>query len=171
MFVDNGSPWGDASGRHSTRLRVWLFKLGVALIYSTPHHPRSRGKNKRFHRTLSDEVFALRTFQSLETAQYALDARREIYNFARAARSHRPRRSGRPLPASPRPCPAKLPEFNYGADEIVRTVPSSEDYIRFRDRFWKVPGAFRGERVAIRPTPQTDATASSSPPTTSPPST
>jgi transposase InsO family protein len=51
----------------------WLFKLGVALIYSTPHHPQSRGKNKRFRRTLSDEVFALRAFQSLETAQYALD--------------------------------------------------------------------------------------------------
>ena len=83
MFVDNGSPWGDASGRHWTQLRVWLLKLGVALIYSTPYHPQSRGKNERFHRTLSDEVFALCAFQNLEKAQHALDAWREIYNFER----------------------------------------------------------------------------------------
>jgi len=48
--------------------------------------------------------------------------------------------------------PAKLPEVDYRAHEIVRTVPSSKDYIRFRGRLWKVPEAFRGERVAIRPT-------------------
>jgi transposase InsO family protein len=72
-FVDNGSPWGDASG-HWTRLRVWLLKLGVPLIYSAPYHPQSRGKNERCHRTLSDEVFALRAFASLEKAQRALDA-------------------------------------------------------------------------------------------------
>ena len=35
--------------------------------------------------------------------------------------------------------------------EIVRTVPASKDYIRFKGRLWKVPQAFRCERVAIRP--------------------
>ncbi len=34
---------------------------------------------------------------------------------------------------------------------IVRTVPASKDYIRFKGRLWKVPQAFRCERVAIRP--------------------
>jgi transposase InsO family protein len=152
MFVDNGSPWGDASGRHWTRLRVWLLKLGVALIYSTPYHPQSRGKNERFHRTLSDELFALRTFHSLAQAQHALDAWREIYNFERPHEA-----IGLAVPAdryrpSPRPFPVRLAEVDYGEHEIVRTVPSSKDYIRFRGRFWKVPEAFRGERVAIRPT-------------------
>ena len=152
MFVDNGSPWGDASGRHWTRLRVWLLKLGVALIYSTPYHPQSRGKNERFHRTLSDELFALRTFKSLAQAQHALDAWREIYNFERPHEA-----IGLAVPAdryrpSLRPFPVRLAEVDYGEHEIVRTVPSSKDYIRFRGRFWKVPEAFRGERVAIRPT-------------------
>jgi putative transposase len=124
MFVDNGSPWGDASGRHSTRLRVWLFKLGVALIYSTPHHPRSRGKNKRFHRTLSDEVFALRTFQSLETAQYALDAWREIYNFARAARSHRPSPFRPTATGEPASLPGQTPRIRLwrGRDRANRSL-------------------------------------------------
>ena len=83
MFVDNGTPWGDASGKHWTRLRVWLLKLGVTLIYSRPYHPQSRGKNERFHRTLRDEVFAFGTFQSLAQVQRALDLWREVYNSER----------------------------------------------------------------------------------------
>ena len=151
MFVDNGTPWGDASGRHWTRLRVWLLKLGVELIYSTPYHPQSRGKNERFHRTLKDEVFAFRTFQSFAQVQRAFDQWREIYN------SQRPHEAiGMAVPAtryrpSPRSFPAKLPDVAYGEHEIVRTVPRSKDYICFKGRLWKVPEAFRGEHLAIRP--------------------
>ncbi|MBZ0146438.1 MAG: DDE-type integrase/transposase/recombinase, partial [Pseudorhodoplanes sp.] len=50
MFVDNGSPWGDAGGESWTRLSVWLLKLGIDVIHSRPYHPQSRGKNERFHR-------------------------------------------------------------------------------------------------------------------------
>ena len=35
--------------------------------------------------------------------------------------------------------------------EIVRRVPTSNDYVCFKGRRWKVPQAFRGEPVAIRP--------------------
>jgi transposase InsO family protein len=151
MFVDNGTPWGDASGRHWTRLRVWLLKLGVELIYSRPYHPQSRGKNERFHRTLHDEVFALRIFHDLAQVQRAFDAWREVYNFERPHEA-----IGMAVPAeryrpSPRPFPAKLPDIDYAEHEIVRTVPRSKDYISFKGRSWKVPAAFRGERVAIRP--------------------
>jgi transposase InsO family protein len=74
IFVDNGSPWGDASHRHWTGLRVWLLKLGVELIYSRPYHPQGRGKNERFHRTLKAELFALRRFAEIGSVQRALDA-------------------------------------------------------------------------------------------------
>ena len=47
--------------------------------------------------------------------------------------------------------PQELPKVEYAEHEIVRTVPSTKDYICFKGRFWKVPEAFRGERVAIRP--------------------
>jgi len=151
IFVDNGAPWGDASGKHWTRLRVWLLKLGIELIYSRPYHPQSRGKNERFHRTLHDEVFALRVFHDLAGVQRAFDAWREVYNFERPHEA-----IGMVVPAeryrpSPRPLPAKLPEMEYADHEIVRTVPGSKDYISFKGRYWKVPEAFRGERVAIRP--------------------
>ena len=52
---------------------------------------------------------------------------------------------------SPRPFPVRLAAVDYGEHEIVRTVPSSKDYMRLRSRFWKLPEAFRGERVATRP--------------------
>jgi hypothetical protein len=47
--------------------------------------------------------------------------------------------------------PAKLPQADYAEHETVRRVPTSKDYICFKGRRWKVPEAFRGERLAIRP--------------------
>jgi transposase InsO family protein len=151
FYVDNGPPWGDSSGTHWTRLAVWLLKLGVEVIYAKPCHPQGRGKNERFHRTLDQEVFALERFAKLAQVQRALDAWREVYNFERPHDG-----IGLDVPAdryrpSPRSMPNRLPQVQYDAGQIVRTVPSSKDYISFRGQFWKVPQAFRGERVAIRP--------------------
>lgn len=151
FFVDNGTPWGDASGRHWTRLRVWLLKLGVETIYARPYHPQSRGKNERFHRTLCAEVFALRTFRELAQVQRAFDAWREVYNCKRPHEA-----LGLDVPAdryrpSSRTMPEHLADVEYDDREIVRTVPKTKDYVAFKGRLWKVPEAFRGERVAIRP--------------------
>src|SRR5882757_11173705 len=68
LFVDNGTPWGDASGARWTKFGVWLLKLGVGLIHSRPYHPQSRGKNERFHRTLKAELLALRCLRDLADA-------------------------------------------------------------------------------------------------------
>lgn len=151
LFVDNGPPWGGASGVRWTGLGVWLLKLGVELLHSRPYHPQSRGKNERFHRTLNEEVFTLRRLRTLVEAQQAFDAWREVYNFQRPHEA-----LGQDVPASryrpsPRPMPDRLPTVDYDKNEIVRTVPLTKDYVSFKGRPWKVPGAFRGERVAIRP--------------------
>jgi transposase InsO family protein len=150
MFVDNGGPWGDSKGARWTRLSVWLLKLGVEVLHSRPYHPQSRGKNERFHRTLAEEVFALRRFQDLAQVQRAFDGWREVYNFERPHQA-----LGFNVPASryrpsPRAMPERLPAAEYGERDIVRTVPASKDYVSFKGRLWKVPKAFRGERVAIR---------------------
>ena len=52
---------------------------------------------------------------------------------------------------SPRAMPDILPEPLYDEGEITRRVPLSKDYITFKGRLWKVPSAFRGETLAIRP--------------------
>ena len=151
FFVDNGAPWGDASGRRWTRLGVYLLKLGIRVLHSRPYHPQSRGKIERFHRTLKAEVFAHRRFRDLAEVQRAIDTWRAVYNFERPHEA-----LGQNVPASryrpsPRAMPEHLPQIAYDDGEIVRTVGSTRDYISFRGRLWKVPQAFRGERLAIRP--------------------
>ena len=151
FFVDNGGPWGDSAGQRWTRLGVWLLKLGVAVLHSRPYHPQSRGKNERFHRTLKAEVLALRRFRNLREVQPAFDAWRAVYNLERphqALDQEVPASRYRP---SVRSMPARVPQVDYDEHEIVRTVPSTKDYISFNSRSWIVPRAFRGERVAIRP--------------------
>jgi len=151
FFVDNGGPWGDSSGQRWTRFGVWLLKLGVDVLHSRPYHPQSRGKNERFHRTLNDEVFALKRFRDLADVQRAFDIWRMTYNLERpheALGQETPASRYRP---SARAMPERLPEVEYDEREIVRTVPASKDYVSFKGRLWKVPQAFRGERLAIRP--------------------
>jgi transposase InsO family protein len=151
FFVDNGTPWGDASGARWSRFGVWLLKLGVDVIHSRPYHPQSRGKNERFHRTLKAEVFALRRFRDLADTQHAFDEWRIVYNCERPHEG-----IGLDVPASryrpsARTMPERIPQIEYDQHEIVRSVPSTKAYVRFKGSWWKVPQAFCGERVAIRP--------------------
>lgn len=151
FYTDNGSPWGDTSGVHWTGLKVWLLKLGVRVVHARPRHPQARGKNERFHRTLKAEVFAMRRFRNLPEAQRALDTWRCVYNLERPHEG-----LGMSVPAdrfrpSLRAMPARLPDVQYDSNEIVRTVSSTRHYISFKGRLWRVPQAFAGERLAIRP--------------------
>lgn len=151
LFVDNGPPWGDSRGAPWTKLRVWLTRLGIGLIHARPYHPQSRGKNERFHRSLKAELFDLRRFRDQAELQRALDCWRDLYNHERpheALAMQTPAERYRP---SPRAMPDILPEPLYDEGEIIRRVPLSKDYIAFKGRLWKVPGAFRGEMLAIRP--------------------
>jgi transposase InsO family protein len=151
IYVDNGSPWGGGKPGQWTPLRLWLLKLGVETIHSRPYHPQGRGKNERFHRSLDAEVLALATLQGFDDAQAAFDRWRHLYNrerphqaldFATPAERYRP---------SNRSFPNILPTPQYAPGEIVRRVGSTKAYVSFRNRRWKVPEAFRGEALAIRP--------------------
>jgi len=151
IYVDNGSPWGGGRPGQWTPLRVWLLKLGIETIHSKPYHPQGRGKNERFHRSLKAEVFSLTPLSDFEDAQIALDRWRHVYNrerphqaldFATPAERYRP---------SKRAFPATLPVPTYAPGEIVRRVGTTKAYVSFRNRLWKVPEAFVGEVLAIRP--------------------
>jgi transposase InsO family protein len=151
MLVDNGSPWGDGPGQSWTRLGVWLLKLGVDVLHSRPYHPQTRGKNERFHRTLKAEVFALRRFRDLGEVQRAFDHWRPIYNLERPHQALDQDVPASRYVASPRSMPKSLPRIEYDDGDFVRTVGTTKTYVSFKGRLWKVPQAFRGERVAIRP--------------------
>jgi transposase InsO family protein len=151
IYVDNGSPWGGGRPGQWTPLRLWLLKLGVETIHSKPYQPQGRGKNERFHRSLAAEVLSLAPLADFDAAQAAFDRWRHVYNrerphqaldFATPAERYRP---------SPRAFPETLPAPHYEPGEIIRRVGTSKAYVSFRNRLWKVPEAFRGETLAIRP--------------------
>jgi transposase InsO family protein len=151
FFVDNGTPWGDASGQRWTKLGLWLLKLGIGVLHSRPYHPQSRGKNERFHRTLKAELLTLRRFRGLADAQRAFDGWRMVYNLDRphqALDQDVPASRYRP---SLRAMPARLAAVEYDDGEIVRRVGTTKAYISFKGKLWKVPEAFCGEQLAIRP--------------------
>ena len=47
--------------------------------------------------------------------------------------------------------PDRPPDVEYDSAEIVRSVSATKAYVSFKGQLWKVPQAFCGERVAIRP--------------------
>jgi hypothetical protein len=73
---------------------------------------------------------------------YNLDRPHEALDLEVPASRYRP---------SARAMPDRLPEVEYDEHEIVRTVSTTKHYVSVKGRLWKVPKAFRGERVAIRP--------------------
>ena len=151
FLVDNGVPWGTCSPVRWTKLRVWLLKLGVDVIYARPYHPQTKGKNERFHRTLKAEVLSMRTFRTSTQLQNAFDRWRHVYN------NERPHQSlGQNVPASryrpsPRSLPSKLCEPEYEQGTIVRRAGSIKANISFGNRRWHMPDAFCRELLAVRP--------------------
>ena len=151
IYTDNGNPWGTGVPHGWTRLRVWLLKLGIELIHARPYHPQGRGKNERFHRSFKAEVLAFQPLSDFRQAQRAFDRWRQLYNH------HRPHQGiAMAVPASryspsPRSFPATVPEPVYDPGEIVRRVSSTKAYVAFNGKAWRVPKAFQGETLAIRP--------------------
>ncbi len=153
ILCDDGSPWGVAAapGRRYTALGVWLLRLGVGVGHGRPYHPQTQGKDERFHRTLKAEVLQGRTFDDLDACRRRFDPWRESYNHLRphealrlAVPASRYRPSGRPFPETP-------PEWEYGPTDAVRKVCGA-GAISFKGRLHDLGKAFRGERVAVRPT-------------------
>jgi hypothetical protein len=152
VLCDNGSPWGTSgSGQRYSALGVWLLKLGIRLGHGRPVHPQTQGKDERFHRTLKAEVIQGQDFADLVACQRRFDPWRQVYNHERPHEA-----LGMAVPASryrvsARLFPEVLPEWEYGPGDAVRKV-SCDGTISFRGRPIELGKAFRGERVALRPT-------------------
>jgi len=151
ILVDNGSPWGLDAEHPYTRVTVWLMRLGIGVIHSRSYHPQTLGKDERFHRTLNAEVLKYFVHMDMEVCQKRFDKWRELYNTERphealdmAVPASRYRLSARSFPET-------LPPIEYGPDEHVRKVQDGGK-ISYRNREYGLPRAFRGQRVALRPT-------------------
>jgi transposase InsO family protein len=153
ILADNGPPWGvPRPGFERTRLSMWLLRLGVVVTHGRPRHPQTQGKSERFHRTLKSELLARTDLRDLATAQEAFDGWRAEYNLVRpheACDLHPPVTRYRP---SARAFPERLPELEFGPDDLVRRV-RPDGYVQHARRSWFVSEALAGELVALRPSP------------------
>jgi hypothetical protein len=151
ITADNGSPWGNGPRDPYTPLGVWLIEHDIRLGHSRPYHPQTQGKDERFHRTLKAEALSGPPFESLDRAARHLDQWREVYNNERphegidlATPVDRYRISPRPYRPDPEP-------FDYAPHDQLRRVQQG-GHLSFNNRRIKVPKAFAGKAVALRPT-------------------
>lgn len=155
ITADNGPPWGagmrsQGVGRSWTALGVWLLEQDIALGHSRPYHPQTQGKDERFHRTLKAEALSGPPFADLEQAARRLRDWRMIYN---TQRPHEALGLITPIERyapSPRPYRDLVQPFAYGPDDLLRVVQDGR--IRFKARLIRVPKAFSGKTLALRPT-------------------
>jgi transposase InsO family protein len=155
--ADNGPPWGCPYEGALTGLGVWLIRLGVRLSHSRPLHPQTNGKEERFHRTMRAEVLLGRRFRDLPDAQRHFDDWRHVYNFERPHQAIGMATPASRYSASSRSMPSRLPEVQYGPDDIVRRVGDG-GRISMRGIKLRVGKALIGQDVALRPRPDQDGT-------------
>ena len=150
MTMDNGPPWGNGPRDPFTPLGVWLIEQDIRIGHSRPYHPQTQGKDERFHRTLKAEAMSGPPFEDLAHAARAFSHWREVYN------TERPHQAIGLLPPleryslSPRPFQDIIQPFAYGPDDQLRHV--NDGRISFKAHPFRVPKAFKGKTVAIRPT-------------------
>lgn len=151
MLMDNGSPWGSDAEHQYTPLTVWLIRLGIGVSHGRPYHPQTQGKEERFHRTLKAEVLAGREFEDLVDCQRHFDRWRPTYNYERPHEGIGMQVPGDRYCPSKRSYPEDLPPIEYGPDDLVRKVQQGGE-ICLKGKAFKLPKAFRGQPVALRPT-------------------
>lgn len=150
MITDNGPPWGPSAGEGLTWLGVWLMEQDIRISRSRPFHPQTLGKDERFHRSLKAEALSGSPFIDLDEAARELERWRGVYN------SERPHEAlGLETPAtrhtvSPRGYEEQPRPFEYAPDDLLRKVHDGR--LSFHARRWRVPKAFEGKTVALRPT-------------------
>jgi transposase InsO family protein len=152
VLCDNGPPWGTAGAETKwTGLTVWLLKLGIRVSHGRALHPQTQGKNERFHRTLDVEVIQRQVWADVEACQRRFDPWRHVYNHERPHESLEMAVPASRYHVSERAFPEVLSGWEYDATDAVRKV-SSDGTISYHGFEVPLGKAFRGERVAVRPT-------------------
>ena len=151
LITDNGSPWGDGPGSPFTPLGVFLIEQGIRIAHARPYHPQTMGKDERFHRSLKAEALSGPSFDDLAAAAQALEHWRHVYNHQRPHEAldlmvpaDRYRLSSREYREMPQP-------FDYAPGDLLRKVQDG-GRLSLGGREKRVPKAFKGKQVALRPT-------------------
>ena len=150
ITADNGPPWGNGAGEPFTALGVWLLEQDIRLSHSRPYHPQTQGKDERFHRTLKAEALSGPPFADLAQAARHLEHWRTVYNTQRPHEALSLKTPIERYVPSARAYRGVIEPFDYGPDDQLRRVDDGR--ISFAARRIRVPKAFSGKTLALRPT-------------------
>ena len=121
----------------------------MRVVHSRPFHPQTLGKDERFHRTLKAELLGV-PLSDLDCAQRRFDRWRQVYNHERPHEALDDAVPASRYRSSQRAYPESLPPVEYPAADHVRKV-QDQGRVDFRGERLRVPQAFRGYPVALRP--------------------
>src|SRR3990172_6052004 len=119
--TDHGAPFASPAVAGLSRLAVWWIKLGIVPERIQAGHPEQNGRHERMHRTLKQEA-AQPPSANRRSQQRALDRFRQEYNEVRPHEALGMRTPAAVYEPSVRQFPARLPEPEYSASMLVRSV-------------------------------------------------
>jgi putative transposase len=147
--TDNGAPFASCGLGGLSRLAVWWIKLGIVPERIAAGHPEQNGRHERMHRTLKQEV-AMPPAADRRAQQRALDRFRQEYNEVRPHEALAMQTPARVYEPSPREFPAQLPEPEYPATMLVRSV-RTHGHFRWKKHDVGLSQVLWGERVGLLP--------------------
>jgi transposase InsO family protein len=148
--TDNGAPFASAAIGGLSRLAVWWIKLGIVPERIEAGHPEQNGRHERMHRTLKQEV-ATPPAANWRKQQRELDRFRREYNQVRPHEALDMQTPASVYVASAREFPARVPEPEYPATMLVRSV-HSHGHFRWKKRHNVfLSEVLWGERIGLLP--------------------
>jgi transposase InsO family protein len=144
---DNGAPFASRAVAGLSRLAVDWMKLGIVHERIKPGHPEQNGRHERMHRTLKQET-TKPPAANPRYQQKVFDRFRDEYNQERPHEALGQKTPGSFYSASPRRCPARMPEPEYDSSLTVRSIYPHGQF------FWKGNNVFlskvlAGEKIGL----------------------
>ena len=132
-----------------SRLAVWWLKLGIVPERIEAGHPERNGRHERMHRTLKQEV-AMPPAENRRAQQRELDRFRLEYNQVRPHEGWGMQTPASVYEPSPREYPRRVPEVEYPATMLVRSV-KSHGVFRWQKHDVFLSEVLWGERIGLLP--------------------
>ena len=147
--TDNGTPFASRALAGLSRLAVWWIKLGIVPERIQAGHPEQNGRHERLHRTLKSEA-AQPPAKTRRQQQQVLDRFRQEYNEVRPHEALEMRTPAEVYQPSLRKFPAQVPEPQYPADMLVRSV-RRQGHFRWKKQDVFLTEVLWGESVGLLP--------------------
>jgi putative transposase len=147
--TDNGAPFASRAVAGLSRLSVWWMKLGIVPERIEAGHPEQNGRHERMHRTLKQEV-AIRPAANRREQQRMMDKFREEYNQVRPHEALQMQTPADVYARSLRRFPRRLPEVEYPATMLVRSVRHKGEF-SWKNHDVFISEVLSGERIGLLP--------------------